>query len=227
MHHKVTTLLYSLLFVGIVLSGCNQNLDTDKLLSSSSPETISSMSNSKLNVEDLESKISSRISSLRFYALYDFNSPSELTPQCIAEYIRGVCNEYPFAQSVFDKADKSQIGAYLNYEQVMQIVEKEFGLNELPFEIDNKESICLSVMPSDSPEIRIQSIQQKDDIITVITDAPYERIFDMWNNPYTYDKDSNDWMMAAGLDVKIEVSMEYKFKIVDGTPMLLSGKRLA
>lgn len=190
--------------------------------------------------QDVISAINNRALALTAYSdgFYDFDGIHELTPTGIRAYIMGSYHDYLFYDKVLNEAHELNIGIHLNYSQVMLILHTEFGLDNLPFEVNRPENIQLDVNVTQMDDAEIISTKREGNIVKVIAQS-LRRELDLWCEFDEYEVDKNGKYLLDDNGVympikihqsertKITIQMEYTFKVNEnGFPQLLSGRRL-
>lgn len=187
----------------------------------------------RIDIEDknLVEVIGIRANAICTSGLYNFNSFDELTPAAISTYILTVFKDYTFSKDIIERSEIAQNGNWLNYDEMLIIMNNEFEMNRLPFEVPDTKNFFLRVDPSDGDTCELISMKQTGDLVK-ITLQPPQRYLGHWTHVNEYATDENGRIKAEFQDPVIitdavKVNVEYTFKInANNFPVLQSGKQI-
>ena len=74
---------------------------------------------------------------------FNFDDLSDIPPMCLHGYVAARREDFFTAEEC--REDPTNLVAYLDYEQMLQILKHDFNIEELPFEVDNKEHFVLRI----------------------------------------------------------------------------------
>lgn len=74
---------------------------------------------------------------------FDFDDLSDIPPICLKGYAASRREDFFTAEEC--REDDQNLVAYLDYEQMLQILKHDFNIDDLPYEVDNKEHFVLRI----------------------------------------------------------------------------------
>ena len=101
----------------------------------------SSFSLEDASIQEEVSKIACALSEGQ--VCFDFDDLSDIPPICLKGYVASRREDFFTAEEC--RVDHQNLVAYLDYEQMLQILKYDFNVEELPFEVDNKEHFVLRI----------------------------------------------------------------------------------
>lgn len=104
------------------------------------------LNNSSFSLEDesIQEEISNIACALsEGQVCFDFDDLSDIPPICLKGYAASRREDFFTAEEC--REDDQNLVAYLDYEQMLQILKHDFNVEELPFEVDNKEHFVLRI----------------------------------------------------------------------------------
>lgn len=131
MHRSKIVLGFSVLAVVVLLIFCSKKI---------------ALGNASFSLEDasIQEEVSNIACALsEGQVCFDFDDLLDIPPICLKGYAASRREDFFTAEEC--REDDQNLVAYLDYEQMLQILKHDFNVEELPFEVDNKEHFVLRI----------------------------------------------------------------------------------
>lgn len=131
MHRSKIVLGFSVLAVVVLLILCSKKI---------------ALGNASFSLEDesIQEEVSNIACALsEGQVCFDFDDLLDIPPICLKGYAASRREDFFTAEEC--REDDQNLVAYLDYEQMLQILKHDFNVEELPFEVDNKEHFVLRI----------------------------------------------------------------------------------
>lgn len=131
MHRSKIVLGFSVLAVVVLLIFCSKKI---------------ALGNASFSLEDeaIQEEVSNIACALsEGQVCFNFDDLSDIPPICLKGYAASRREDFFTAEEC--REDDQNLVAYLDYEQMLQILKHDFNIEELPFEVDNKEHFVLRI----------------------------------------------------------------------------------
>lgn len=147
---------------------------------------------------------------------FNFNGLSGIPPMHLRGYLAARRDEFFTAEEC--REDPQNLVAYLDYEQMVQILKYDFNVDELPFEVDNKNNFVLRIQLGTLMR-GYHNIELEQKGNTVIATVYYS------NFEYPGPLDGEDWVPVSEQG-RILYRMKYKLKYLNDHFVVDSGQLL-
>lgn len=156
-----------------------------------------------------------------------FDTPSQMTPRFLVMYVSTVAGKYYTQEQMhlYENDNPRDIFVYFDYEQVRHILKEELELDDIPFEVENKENFRVTWVAG-TP----QNTSARDIKTTIVDDSTLVVDFTVANGDSAlqgyYREYWNDEEKLKSNPVT-KSKMRFTFKRRDGkTPMLVKSEYL-
>lgn len=147
---------------------------------------------------------------------FDFDNLSDIPPTCLSDYLASRRTDFFTAEEC--REDPQNLVAYLDYGQIVQILKHDFNVDELPFEVENKENFVLRIQLGTLMRGYHNIEMQKKGNVVIAT--VYYSHFE-----YAGPLDGGDWAPVSEQG-RILYRMVYELKYIDNHFVVNSGRLL-